>query len=41
LADPAKIKGTKEEQLKVFRKTRDLIYQKISAFLETTKNFEK
>lgn len=34
IEDPAKAKGTKEEQLKIFKKTRDLIYEKIKIFLE-------
>ena len=34
IEDPALAKGTKEEQLKVFRKVRDLIYKKIQDFLK-------
>ncbi|NVM52102.1 MAG: arsenate reductase ArsC [Candidatus Helarchaeota archaeon] len=38
LKDPAEAKGTKEERLVVFRKTRDLVYQKIREFLKDYKN---
>ncbi|NHI91942.1 MAG: arsenate reductase ArsC [Candidatus Lokiarchaeota archaeon] len=34
LNDPAEAVGTKEERLKVFRNTRDLIYKKIQEFLK-------
>jgi len=33
LKDPADAKGTKEERLKVFRNTRDIIYNNIQDFL--------
>ena len=34
LEDPADAIGTKEERLKVFRKTRDLIYEKLQEFIK-------
>ena len=34
LEDPADATGTKEERLKVFRKTRDLIYDKLQEFMK-------